>query len=516
MKVFLYLSLLVIFYSCASIVPPEGGKKDETPPKLIKSSPPINSVNHRAKKIILTFDENVQIVNLRENFSVTPDLTEIPRITANKNKVNIFINTDSLKPNTSYTLNFGKSIADLNESNVYPNFTYSFSTGAFLDTQFIEGKILEIKTNQPKKDCIVNLVKKENNLKYSATTDDKGDWKIMNLSAGEYDLLIFIDKDQNKRPGNGELYFKSSVSVNDSTPKITGNLIPYVISIPGKLKVLNTAYIDDYSISVKFNQAVTDLQKVKYSLSNDLNKKENPLIPTLSSDSFVIIHPFVQKDSIYLSIFSDTLQKLLIEQPKKRKIKELKIEVVQDLVRKSDPIIFKSNIPVKSFGSQKITVNGIDTGFTITKINPYKFKLEGKFKEQTLFIFKPGAITDINGMDNKADTFNQIRIATPEQTGNYEFTIKDTLTQYKGNVMVKLYNDNIDYIVRTKLLQSNTLTGLLPGNYSMEVWYDHNNDEKWDIGDYLKNENPEKIRLFKDLVLIKANWDTLGVEIYMD
>lgn len=516
MKVFLYLSLLIIFYSCASIVPPEGGKKDEIPPKLIKSSPPANSINYRAKKIILSFDENIQLVNLRENFSVTPDLTELPRISANKSKVNITINTDSLKPNTSYTLNFGKSIADLNESNVYPNFTYSFSTGSFLDTQYVEGKILEIKTNQPKKDCLVKLVKKENNLKYSTTSDDKGVWKIMNLSAGQYDLLIFIDKDQNKQPGNGELYFKSIVTVSDSTPKITGYLIPYSVSIPGKLMVLNAVYVDDYTISVKFNQTVREPQKIKYSLTKDFNKKEPSLIPTTSGDSFIIIHPFIPSDSIHLTIFSDTLQKFLIEQPKKRKIKELKIESIHDLVRRSDPIFFKSNIPVKSFGSQKITVNGIDTGFTITKINPYKFKVEGKFKEQTLVILKQGAITEINGLNNKADSFDQIRIATPEQTGNYEFMIKDTLTPYNGKVMVKLYNDTREYIVKTKLLQSNTLTELLPGNYTMEVWYDFDNDEEWDQGDYSKNENPEKIRLFKDIVLIKANWDTLGVEIYMD
>jgi hypothetical protein len=211
MKSILYLLLLLILGSCAHIVPPEGGRKDEIPPKLVKSSPPTNSVNYRSKKITLTFDENIQIVNLRENFSVTPDFNEMPRITANKNKVNVFINTDSLKPNTSYTLNFGKSIADLNESNVYPNFTYSFSTGSFLDTHFVEGKILEIKTNLPKKDCIVNLVKKENNLKYSVTTDDKGEWKILNLSSGQYDLLIFIDKDQNKKPGKWrELYYKDT------------------------------------------------------------------------------------------------------------------------------------------------------------------------------------------------------------------------------------------------------------------------------------------------------------------
>ncbi len=516
MKSLFYPVLLLVLSSCAHIVPPEGGKKDELPPKLIKSSPPLNTLQFKSKKITLVFDENIQIVNLRENFTVTPDLAETPRITANKNKVNISLDIDSLKPNTSYTLNFGKSIADLNEGNPISNFTYAFSTGSILDTLFIEGKILDIKTNLPRKNCNISLIKKENKLRYTATSNDNGEWKIMNLSSGEYDLLIFIDKDQNKKPGNGELYFKSLVTVSDSTPKITGHLIPYSISIPGKLHVLNAAYLDDYTIYVKFNQSVSDAQKIKYSLSKDQNKKEPALIPTISSDSFLINHPFIQNDSIKLSIFSDTIQSFLIEQPKKRKIKDLKIEVVQDLIRKQDPIFFKTNIPIKSFASNKIIVNGIDTGILVTKVNTYKFMLQGRFKDQVQILFKEGAITDINGLENKADTFDQIRIASPEQTGNYEFTIKDTLTQYKENVMVKVFNDNHEYLIKTSLSQSNTLTGLLPGNYSLEVWYDLDKDEIWTMGDYNKNENPEKIRLFKDQVLIKANWDTLGVEIYMD
>ena len=516
MKSLFYPLLLIIISSCAHIVPPEGGKKDELPPKLIKSSPPLNSLQFKSKKITLVFDENIQIVNLRENFSVTPDLNETPRITANKNKVTISLDLDSLKPKTSYTLNFGKSIADLNEGNPISNFTYAFSTGTVLDTQFIDGKILEIKTNLPRKNCNVSLIKKENNLRYTATSNDNGEWKVMNLSSGEYDLLIFIDKDQNKKPGNGEPYFKSLVTVSDSTPKITGYLIPYTISLPGKLQVLNAAYLDDYTIYVKFNQAVDEPQKIKYSISKDLNKKEPSLIPTNSNDSFLIIHPFIQNDSISLSIYSDTLQTFLIEQPKKRKVKDLKLEVVNDLIRNQDPVLFKTNIPIKSFASNKIVVNGIDTGIIVTKVNAYKFKLKGPFKEKIQIQFKEGAITDINGLENKADTFDQLRIATPEQTGNYEFTIKDTLTQYNENVMVKIYNDNLEYLIKTKLSQSNTLTGLLPGNYNLEVWYDQNKDELWSVGDYNKNENPEKIRLFKDQVLIKANWDTLGVEIYMD
>ncbi len=59
------------------------------------------------------------------------------------------------------------------------------------------------------------------------------------------------------------------------------------------------------------------------------------------------------------------------------------------------------------------------------------------------------------------------------------------------------------------------MKGLLPGNYTLEVWFDENNNDKWDEGNYEQKIFPERILLLKNFITIKPNWDTNGVEIYM-
>ena len=121
----------------------------------------------------------------------------------------------------------------------------------------------------------------------------------------------------------------------------------------------------------------------------------------------------------------------------------------------------------------------------------------------------------MNGEDNLTDTIS-IQIAEEEQTGNYEFTVKDTLINYNGNLQIKVSNENNEYILNTKLNELNKLRGLLPGTYTLEVYEDQNSNGVWDEGNYFENLYPEKILVLKDFIIIKPNWDTTGVEIYLD
>ena len=47
---------------------------------------------------------------------------------------------DTLEPNTTYSLNFGDAIKDFNEGNVLKGFTYTFSTGSYIDSLEITRK----------------------------------------------------------------------------------------------------------------------------------------------------------------------------------------------------------------------------------------------------------------------------------------------------------------------------------------------------------------------------------------
>ena len=141
-RLLLTLSLF-IFYRCAVVVPPSGGPKDTTPPKMEVATPSNYSTNFNAKSIEISFDEFVKPNNVSEQLIVTPSLKEKPDVKV-KGKGIVIDFKDTLKANTTYTFNFGDAIQDITEGNKAGGLKYVFSTGSFIDSSFITGYVLSL------------------------------------------------------------------------------------------------------------------------------------------------------------------------------------------------------------------------------------------------------------------------------------------------------------------------------------------------------------------------------------
>src|SRR5215471_11697331 len=127
---------------CANIIPPTGGPKDSLPPILVSAAPKDSTTNFNAHKVVLTFDEYVDLdQRLTEEFIVSPNPENTPLVENKLRTVTIKLK-DSLKPNTTYSLDFGNSLKDVNEGNVLKNFTYVFSTGNNIDDGTMSGKVM--------------------------------------------------------------------------------------------------------------------------------------------------------------------------------------------------------------------------------------------------------------------------------------------------------------------------------------------------------------------------------------
>ena len=129
----LALLLVAVVASCARMGQPDGGWYDETPPKVIGATPADRGVNVSAKKVNIFFDEYIKIENPSEKVVVSPPQLEQPEIKAAGKRIEVKL-ADSLKANTTYTIDFSDAITDNNESNPLGNYTYSFSTGPQIDT----------------------------------------------------------------------------------------------------------------------------------------------------------------------------------------------------------------------------------------------------------------------------------------------------------------------------------------------------------------------------------------------
>ncbi len=150
------LMLMIVVYSCASMGTPDGGPYDEEPPKFIRSSPKPYATNNKNKKIAIEFDEFIKLEKTSEKVVVSPPQLEQPDIKASGRRVLVNLN-DSLKPNTTYTIDFSDAIVDNNEGNPLGNYAFSFSTGEAIDTLEVSGNVLAAADLEPVKGMMVGL-----------------------------------------------------------------------------------------------------------------------------------------------------------------------------------------------------------------------------------------------------------------------------------------------------------------------------------------------------------------------
>ena len=130
--VWLFVSLLLFLYSCARMGTPDGGWYDETPPRVIGASPSDKATGVTGRKIYINFSEFIKVDNPTENVVVSPPQLEAPEIKAQGKRIAIELK-DSLKPNTTYTIDFSSAISDNNEQNPLGNYAYTFSTGTEIE-----------------------------------------------------------------------------------------------------------------------------------------------------------------------------------------------------------------------------------------------------------------------------------------------------------------------------------------------------------------------------------------------
>ena len=130
---------LPILVQCATIGTPEGGPKDTLPPVVLGVYPKSYTTNFTDKKIEILFDEYIQLKDQQKELYTSPEMKKKPTLLMRGKTLHVEIKDDSLKPNTTYAIEFGATISDNNEGNPLHGYRYVFSTGAEIDSLVMSG-----------------------------------------------------------------------------------------------------------------------------------------------------------------------------------------------------------------------------------------------------------------------------------------------------------------------------------------------------------------------------------------
>jgi hypothetical protein len=157
------------------------------------------STNVDKDKIEIVFDELVNVKDAFSNVVVSPTASSVPKVSTSGHKVIVSFQ-DTLEPNTTYTIDFGNSIEDINEGNKINNFAYWFSTGETIDTLQISGMVLDSRTLEPQQSVLVGIHSNPDDtcfirkrLERVAKTDDKGRFTIRGIKPGNYRVYSLGD-----------------------------------------------------------------------------------------------------------------------------------------------------------------------------------------------------------------------------------------------------------------------------------------------------------------------------------
>ena len=349
----------LMLYACANMASPNGGPYDEVPPKFISSTPAPGQLNYKGKKVEILFDELVQVDKPTENVIVTPPQISQPVIRANGRRVVVALE-DTLKENTTYTIDFTNSIADNNEKNVLQNFSFAFSTGSTIDTLQISGILLDAATLEPMSGITVGVHTNLADSAFTTTpfvrtsrTNERGQFTIRNMAPGTYRIYALEDVMRSyayTQPGQQiaysdslivpsfELTTRQDTTWKDSLTIDTIMTVPYTHFFPDNIELrlfkekverqymLRPERNDEKILTLRFNapveqypepvpvnfepegdwyfvQAEEEGRTIKYWLTDSLVWQQDTLqiaVDYLKSDSLNVLRP--QTDTVSLSM----------------------------------------------------------------------------------------------------------------------------------------------------------------------------------------------------------------------
>jgi hypothetical protein len=521
---FLTLALILTIFGCASVQRPTGGPRDRTPPKLLKATPENMTRNFAAKQIILEFDEYFKLTNQYQEITVSPAMERAPEYKIRSKNLVIDLK-DTLHKNTTYVINFGKAIADVNEGNLLKNFTYVFSTGPHIDSLTVSGNVTNTDTQEKEKDATVMLIpasqdsiifgKKKPSI--YATTDSAGNFTLSNLHDGNYRIYALKETSPDKIYNNDQeliAFLKEPIHVSKDTSNISLRLFKQT---PDKFRLIDRRFDLDGKMFFTFNKPLKDPSiKITYPPGIDETKYVDF---GKTNDTAMVYTKSMDFDSIRIAFFDQQkpLDTIYLRKGRKEAFTrnitfKYNIDNSQ-LLQPGKDLLITSNLPIDSFDPNllALTEDSAQVNFNLVKdpVNSKLFALKYRFKQKANYqlMINELAFTDIYGDKNKK-SFRKFSINKPENYGT--LTIKMNVPDTSKYYVAQILNSEKQLLktVTFKKTASVVLKDYLTGKYKVRIIYDNNHNGIWDSGSVRRGTQPEKIWLYSKDINLRANWET--------
>ncbi|MBX2913793.1 MAG: Ig-like domain-containing protein [Cyclobacteriaceae bacterium] len=524
------LPLFMLLAACASVTSPTGGPKDDTPPELIHSTPANNQKNFQGRSIELTFTELIKLKDAKEEILITPSPGKDTKFTVKKNKLIIEPQND-WESNTTYSISFRDGVQDLNEGNPAENLRLAFSTGPVIDSLSISGYLTETFSEKIPEKITVALYQQDtfNIFKHTPTyftkSNKEGSFLIPNLKSGSYYIYAFDDKNRNLKVDSKteKFAFKTEpILITQNEDSVTLNLI----SIDARPLQLTALRHTEKTSRIRFNKGVDSLRitttkavsyffgdtpselifqhnlskadsiKVNLFAIDSIGQKADSTFFIKSSETKYPAELFTIKEvsAIYNNSKRSYTHKITYNKPL--------LAIIPDsiYIRKDSSTrqpILPENITIDTLRHTLQFQTGTIAADTSKSNNKFPLSL----------VIAKGALISTE-QDSSKRIVKEIKFEKEEDTGLV--SIKINTTQKFFIIQLLTADDKIyDQVLNQK---EHTFKLVRPNEYKIRIIIDRNGNGKWDAGNFLTRNEPEKSIYYKSeegkfTFPIRANWE---------
>lgn len=472
------LAFLGTCAGCANISSPTGGKKDIRPPRLMHASPADSQVNTRTTRVELQFDEYITLADASKEITISPILLFPPVVTSLNKHVVVKIADSLLEENTTYRISFGNAVRDLHESNPFPKYTYTFSTGSYFDSLELSGNVVNAESGLPDTSGILVVLHKASDNdsaivkkkpRYIAKPDNKGAFRFKGLPGKDFRIYAVKDDNSNMTyDGGTELiaFNDAVVTPGDSAaPALRLRLFAEVqdtVAVKDSVKTTKKGFrsrdgvsVTDTNLTYTINIDTSDIAKRTYDLTDSLKLIFNKI-------------PMFDLSKIHLTRDSAGL---VVDVPLAISKDKKKLNILNAPAAMQENTVYTLRID---------TAFATDTTGKAVSAARYRFRTFNKDDYGKIHLNLPGKYgsSKPSGTGSSKPAYLLVALAGSKQV--YLQKITDTVVSF---------------------------TRLKPETYFFRIIEDKNGNGKWDGGDLFAKVQPEVVIPGPQPILLKAGWE---------
>jgi len=561
---YLFILLFMAYYGCAKISAPTGGPKDKTAPVVIKSVPDNGTVNFSGNRFEVTFNEYVQLEKINDKFMVSPPMKKKPKVYwRGKSVITEF--EDELKDSTTYTFYFQDAVRDLNESNIYENFQFVFSTGPVIDSLSVTGHVFNsFDLEVPEKAQVLmygelaDTAVERQIPDYIAMVREDGYFRFDNVRAGKYRLYALVDGDNSRNYNLSDEEFAFRAEPVEVTPeKSYIEVVPDTASKNIQLKkpeipldrkseyslflykaLLKNHYLTSsprpekykliYTLSLppgemKFDFAIPGTGEDKYFLERS---RSNDTLTVWITDSTLFSQAQIETLVTYPS--TDTLgitgyktdtipvRYIAPRAPRVARAKKAVLAIESNLSRGNlkpgQRVLFNSPTPLGEPDTSAIRLYEVveksrkklayELYRDTSSASRYYMKATLTPGKRYLFIADSAAFTDIYKLSTDSTGYT-FAVKDPESYSKLTLNITD----FEGNRIIQLLDNSEKLLRQVKITKPGKVefTLLEVGSYRIRAINDINGDGKWTTGDFSSLRQPEPVTYYPTEIELRTN-----------